>query len=266
VRNTVVDQQLIEIDGAHLASWRVGDGPRLGYLHGILGNPVIPPFVRDLARDHEVIAPSLPGFDRSDPRPTDGMHDWIFLISAALDAVGLTGCPMVASGVGAMLALELAAVRPEAFEHLTLIAPLGLWDDHDPVYDVWSERTVKQPGFLLHDPDRFAELTKDPPGLGLEEAMEAEIGRYRTRRSAASLMWPVPDHGLSRRLGRVQVPVHIIWGVADRLISCAYADRFAARLPGWHGTTMIENAGHAAEWDQPALVAEAVRRGPQGSA
>ena len=258
----VMDHQVVALAGAHLSYRRLGSGPRLGYLHGMLGNPVVSPFLRDLATDHEVVAPSLPGFDRSDPLPIDGMHDWVYVLSAALDAVGLTGRPVVASGVGAMLALELAAVRPEAFEHLTLIAPLGLWDDNDPVYDVWSERTAKQAAVILSDPAGFAELTKDPVDLTIEEAMEAEIGRYRTRRSAASLMWPVPDHGLSRRLARVEVPVHIVWGSNDRLISPAYAARFAALLTGWQGTTIIDDAGHAAEWDRPAAVASAVRRGP----
>lgn len=259
-----MEQHTVDTAGHPLSWWRLGQGPRLGYLHGMLGNPVVSPFLHDLSSDHEVIAPSLPGFDRSVPHPIDGMHDWIYVLSAAIDAVGLAGRPVVASGVGAMLALELASVRPEAFEHLTLIAPLGLWDDDDPVYDVWSERTVRQAAYIMEDPAGFAELTQDPPGLTLDEAMEAEIGRYRTRRSAASLMWPVPDHGLIRRLARVHSPVHIVWGARDRLISSAYAQRFAALLPNCQGVTLIEGAGHAAEWDQPASVAEAVRRGPRG--
>lgn len=241
---------------------RLGSGPAIGYLHGLVGNPIIHPFLEDLAADHSVVAPSLPGFDLSDSQTIRTLHDWVFLASASIDAAGLTGAPVVASSVGAMLALELAAVRPEAFSHLTVIAPMGLWSDDDPVYDLWSERTSKQPGFIFSDPERFAELTADPDGLGTDELMDRELGRYRTRRSAASLMWPIPDHGLATRLHRVRCPVHVIWGAEDRLVPPGYAERFADLLPECRGVSVIDGAGHAVEWDRPGPTAEAVRSGP----
>jgi pimeloyl-ACP methyl ester carboxylesterase len=237
----------------------LGDGPVVGYLHGMVGNPVVHPFLRDLAASCRVVAPSLPGFDGSSPQAARSMHDWVFLASATIDATGLAGADVVAASVGAMVALELAAVRPEAFASLTLLAPLGLWDDADPVADVWSERTAKQPATLFADPEAFARLTADPPGCSVDEAMERELRRYRTRRSAASLMWPIPDHGLARRLGQVRCPVHVVWGSADRLASPRYAARFAAALPQCRGVTEIHGAGHLVEWDRPEQAAAAVR-------
>ena len=54
--------------------------------------------------------------------------------SEVIDLAGLAGAPLVASSVGAMMALEVAAVRPEVASALVLVAPFGLWDD-DPVAD-----------------------------------------------------------------------------------------------------------------------------------
>lgn len=257
------DVRRVPLGHGELSVIELGDGPALGYLHGLVGNPVVHPFLHELGADHRVIAPSLPGFDASDPFPVRSMHDWVFLASMTIDAVGLTGGPVVASSIGAMVALELAAVRPEAFSHLTLLAPLGLWDDARPVHDVWSERTAKQAGFLFADPGRFAELTADPDGLDVDALMDRELGRYRTRRSAASLMWPIPDHGLVDRIHRVECPVHIVWGAEDRLVPPTYAERFAERLGACRGVTVIEGGGHAVEWDLPTEVAAAVRSGPR---
>lgn len=252
----------VPIVGGQIAVHELGNGPVLGYLHGLTGNPVVHPFLTDLASDHRVIAPSLPGFDASDSIPARTLHDWVFLTSEAIDAVGLAGAPVIASSVGAMLALELAAIRPEAFSSLILLAPLGLWDDDEPIHDIWSERSKSQPEYLFADPERFAQLTADPNGLDTAELMEREIGRYRTRRSAASLMWPIPDKGLADRVHRVRCPVHIVWGGADRLVPRSYADRFCRLLPACRGITVIEGAGHALEWDQPGVSAAAVRSGP----
>ena len=98
-----------------VALFELGQGPRLGYLHGVLGNPGAHPFLQALAQRHAVVAPSLPGFM---PSPTRAdlrfLYDWVAAASEILDLTGLTGAPLVASSVGAMVALELAAVRPEA--------------------------------------------------------------------------------------------------------------------------------------------------------
>ena len=238
----------------------VGTGPTVGYLHGPLGNPSAHPFLRALGGDHRVVAPCLPGFNGSPPARVTDFYDWVFHTSVSIDDVGLAGAPCVAASIGGMLALEVAAVRPEAFERLVLIAPFGLWDPERPVLDLWSERTKHQTEFLLADPSAASDFFDEPEGADVEALMDAEIQRYRTRRSAASLTWQIPEYGLDRRLGRVRCPVHLVWGSADRIIDPAYAERFAALLPNCTGVDIIDGAGHLAEWDAPEQVAETVRR------
>lgn len=253
----VLDHQ---VAGAHLEVVEVGQGPVVGYLHGILGTPTQLPFLAALAeRGHRVIAPNLPGFGGSEPLPCRTIFDWVGHLSETIDVCGLAGSPLVTASVGAMVAAELAALRPEAFPQLVLIAPLGVWLEEHPVHDVWSERTPRQPEWLVSDLKSLACFTESSPDADPSVLIEDELRRYRTRRSAASIMWPLPDRGLADRLHRVRCPTHLIWGANDRLADAtAYVSTWVERLPNIRTHQVIEGAGHLAEWDAPELIATAV--------
>lgn len=236
---------------------RCGSGPAVGYLHGPFGNPGVHPFLEALGGHVSVVAPSLPNFQGSEPRTVRSLHEWLVATSETLEAAGLIGVPLIAASTGAMLACELLAIRPDVTSRLVLLSPLGLWNDDDPVHDIWSERTPRQAAWWLRHPARAARFLEDPPGLGADDLMEREVSRYRCRTAAASLMWPLPDHGLAERIARVRVPVSVIWGAEDRLMGSSYRDRWAVSLPDHAGTTVIDDAGHLVEWDQPERTAAA---------
>jgi pimeloyl-ACP methyl ester carboxylesterase len=159
-----------------------------------------------------------------------------------------------------MLALELAAVRPEIFSKMVLIAPMGLWDDTIPTPNPWPVPSTEIAEMFLAQPSRaaaFFDPPVPPPTVG---AVDDELDRYRTRRRAASLVWPIPEHGLASRLHRVNATVHLLWGTADRITPVAYARIFQQLLPNWQSLDLIENAGHLAEWDAPERAASHIRR------
>lgn len=236
-----------------------GRGPRVGYLHGLLGHVATPPLLTALASDHEVVAPCLPGFSGSTAcDDLRHLYDWVVAVSEVLDATGLDGCPVVASSVGAMLALELAAVRPEAFSSMVLVAPLGLWDDVHPVGDPFASTLSEQRAMLTADPDTVTAFWEPPEGADNAARVDAEVERYLTRRSAASLVWPIAEHGLTTRIHRIRVPVTIVWGTADRLAPASYADTFSALL-GDAPVHLVDGAGHLADLDAPGTVAAIVR-------
>jgi pimeloyl-ACP methyl ester carboxylesterase len=246
----------LDVGGWETSVYEGGAGPRLIYLHGMIGNPGWHPFLQALAADWTVIAPCMPGFNDASERHTmRSIHDWTFALSEMADAAGIAGLPIVAASTGAMVALEVEAMRPGTFGPMALVSPLGLWDDAHPVADVFSERTPDQPGFLMNHPANAADFYDNnrAPDISL-----AELHRYRTRRSAASLVWPIPDHGLASRIHRLASEVHLVWGSDDRVLPAGYRDLFARRVRNVGGTTVIADAGHLAEWDQPAAVARAV--------
>lgn len=245
--------------GSHLVLHRTGAGDSVGYLHGLLGNPGVHPFLDALAGaggGRQVVAPNLPGFTGS-PACEDmrSIFDWVVATSEAIDLAGLAGRPFVASSIGAMLALEVAAVRPEAFESLVLVSPLGLFDVDDPVTDALATTLSNQRRLLTADPARTAPLFEDTAGRSIEELVDDNIARYLTRTAGASLIWPIPEFGLSTRIHRVTCPVTLIWGEDDRLNPASYLDRYAAALPNVVATHTVAGAGHLAEWDRPDEVA-----------
>jgi pimeloyl-ACP methyl ester carboxylesterase len=178
--------------------------------------------------------------------------------SEVIDIAGLAGRPLVASSIGAMLALEVSAVRPEAFTRLVLVAPFGLWDPSEPVTDPFATTLRSQRELLTVDPARTAGFFDPQPGRSTEQLVEDDIARYLSRTAAASLIWPIPEFGFSTRAHRVTCPVTLVWGGLDRIIPPSYLDRFTALLPNVVATRVIEGAGHLVEWDAPDLLAAEV--------
>jgi pimeloyl-ACP methyl ester carboxylesterase len=227
----------------------------------MLGNPARHRFLEELARAHHVIAPSLPGFMPSSRRDDIRfLYDWVVATSEVLDACGLAHAPVVASSLGAMLALEVACVRPDAFERLALISPLGLWDAEHPVTDLFATPSFDQRALLLKSPDVAASFFVDDPSMPRDVGLQHGVDRYHTRSAAASLMWPLPEHGLIGRIHRVTCPVGLVWGDEDQLNPAHNAELYARALSGHQGTVTVANAGHCAEWDAPVETAVAVAK------
>ena len=241
----------------HVGVVELGDGPTVGYLHGMLGNPGVHGVLEELAAaGFRVVAPSLPGFTgSSEPDGLRNLHDWVVATSEIVDVAGLAGAPLVASSVGAMLALEVAAVRPEAFGPMVLISPFGLWDDDDPVADPFGTTLSVQRAMLTDDTAASAAFFDDPADLPADMVVEHGVHRYLTRTAAAQLIWPLPEWGLAERLHRVTNPVTLVHGAKDRIIPVSYLQRWADELPNVVGTHVIDDAGHQADFDQPAQVA-----------
>ena len=250
-------RRTIEFRGGRMVIDERGSGTTVGYLHGPIGCPPQHPFLDLLAEQCRVVAPNLPGCTGSDPcDDLRGIHDWVAVVSELIDLAGLAGHPLVASSTGAMLALELAAVRPEAFSHLVLVSPLGLWVDDDPVADPFGTTLTRQRDMLTADPACTAPFFDDVEGRDALGLADDGVARYTTRTAAASLVWPIPEFGLTSRIHLVRCPVSLVWGESDRLNPPSYLERYAARLTNVTATRVVPGAGHLVEWDEPAIVAE----------
>ena len=168
-------RRTVDFRGATALIDERGEGPTVGYLHGPIGCPPRHPFLDVLAERCRIVAPNLPGCTGSDPcDDLRGIHDWVVAVSELVDLAGLAGRPLVASSTGAMLALELAAVRPEAFTQLVLVSPLGLWVDDDPVADPF--------GTTLTRAARAAHRRPRPYGTVLRRRRWPRRGGPRRRR------------------------------------------------------------------------------------
>lgn len=106
---------------------RTGRGEPLLLLHGaLLTWQSWIPVIDDLAVDHDILAPTLPGHwggpEVEHPATITALIDFA---EAQLDAAGWESAHIVGNSLGGWLALELAA-RGRA-RSVTAIAPAGLW-------------------------------------------------------------------------------------------------------------------------------------------
>jgi pimeloyl-ACP methyl ester carboxylesterase len=122
--------QQVYVDDCRVEVLALGEGEPLLFLHGWGLSPrAYLPALHSLAdRGHRIIAPSLPGFGRSDARRNHdhSLHGVADHMIDALDALALPDrLAVVAHSFGAGVSLRIAALRPDLISRLTLIGPVG---------------------------------------------------------------------------------------------------------------------------------------------
>ncbi len=251
-----VSTRRVEVNGRPCRVWEKGEGEPVGFLAGIGGLAAWTPFLDRLAARRRVIVPSVPGFPGAEGHDLlDSQLDWILAVQDLLEAAGLAGADLVASSVGAALAADVAACGRAMVRRLVLVGPLGVFDEAEPIADVWAQRPGDLPGMACVDPARFQAAVTAPEG---EDPIEAEVLLLRAHEAAARLLWPLSDTGLAKRLPRIRGPVMLVWGEADRVVPFGYARRYADALGGEARIERVPGAGHLAELDAPDEVARRV--------
>jgi abhydrolase domain-containing protein 6 len=224
------------------------------YLSGIAGDAGVSPALQQLVDDgRRVVVPPVPGFDGATGfTPPSDYLDWLVVFWDAIDASGATAdgpVNVVGASVGGMIAAELAVLRPEVVARLALLAPFGIVDERDVGFDLYATRSSERLAHLFAKgvPDQVANRFAH---FGDEEA---PVATYLADIAAASLIWPLGDRGLRKRLHRITCPKLVLWGDQDELLPVGVAEQ-------WGGATVIDGAGHLMEWDTPDEVAEALRK------
>ena len=253
--STLVERH-VEVGSARFRVWEKGSGSRIGFLAGLGGATRWTPFLERLARERTVVVPSLPGFPGgARHEQLDGIVDWIAATLDVIEGANLMGCDLIGASVGGLLAAEAAALDPSAVRRLVLIAPFGLFDEAEPVADVFAALPAEL-GTTLSTHAEYVDHHFSPPHG--ENPAEWSIVMTRAGDAAARLLWPIADHGLRRRLPRIRIPALVVWGADDRVIPPSYAQRFADGLgPGVRLRT-IQGAGHMVELDAAEEVAQEI--------
>lgn len=249
-------QTTVEVNGHPCRVWSKGAGEPLGYVPGYAGLPRWTPFLDELAQTRRVIAPSLPGFPGGiGHADLDTQLDWLVAARDLLDAAGLLGADIVASGFGAALVADVAALWPGSVRTLTLIAPFGIFYDDAPIADIWAPRPGPIENLVVTDPARFREFVALPDG---GDPVEWPIALNRANEAAARYLWPLGNTGLVKRLHRIVAPTLLLWGDEDKVVPPSYAERYRHGIKGRTTVCRIPRAGHLAELDQPQEVARNV--------
>ena len=98
-----------------------------------------------------------------------------------------------------------------------LIAPFGLFDEAEPIADVFAQRPAERSPLLTNRPEDFDAWTASGTD-DADETMEWDIMMQRANNAAARLLWPLGDTRLATRLGRIACPTLLIRGADDRVM------------------------------------------------
>jgi pimeloyl-ACP methyl ester carboxylesterase len=236
------------IDGIDVEVTRRGAGQPLVLLHGFQQIDPDAEFVKLLSQKAEVIAPSLPGFGRSArPKDFETIYDLVNFSASFLDSLPVPKVTLMGFSFGGWLAAELAVRRHPKVDRLILVDAVGIKisDRETPdILDVFNTHPDKVKRAIWHDLDKAPDL----------DAMsdEALIMRHRNWESLSLYGWHpyLYNPRLKYWLPRVSASTQVIWGASDGIVRPAYGEAFARQIPGAR-FTLIENAGHQPEVEQP---------------
>jgi pimeloyl-ACP methyl ester carboxylesterase len=245
------------------------DAPPVLLLHGLgATNASMLPVLADLAVDHRVIAPDLPGFGASAapsaPYNAPWFAAWVEAFQRVTDS---RGAVLVGNSLGGRVALECGLAHPQSVRALVLLTPspafrrLRQWV---PLVRWVSPELARVPMPQSHrlvvegirgmfsDPDRLPRPWYD---AAADEAVR--VMRDRAHRvaffSAARQIYLEDAYGKNgfwHRLPGLLPPALFIWGDRDRLVPSSFARHVADSLPS-AGQIVLEDCGHVPQFEHP---------------
>ncbi|MGW4892623.1 alpha/beta fold hydrolase [Kitasatospora sp. NPDC004240] len=243
---------------------RTGEGPGLVLVHGTGadGPGNWGSLIEAVGDRFTVVAPDLSGsgatVDDGGPIRVEGL---VGQVLAAAEDAGLTEFHVVGHSLGAVVALAVAATRPERVRSVIAHAPWARTDAHLAFqFDLWTRLLDQDPELLARllqltavsedtrrsrDAADFAAATEGFAGL-LAAAGE---GFARQARADAEV-------DLTALLPRVTAPTVILSGTDDRIVP-PYHQREVARLVP--GAELVDlPGGHALPFEDPDAFAAAI--------
>lgn len=242
------------IRGLDIEFFEQGNDEPLFFLHPARGLDGCENFLERLAEKYRVIAPSHPGFGRSEADYwMTSVEDLAYFYLDIFDALGLESLTLAGSSFGGWLAASIAIKLQNRLKALVLIGPLGIkisGREERDIADLFAMKRVDVMKTLFHDPAKGA---IDMAALGEEQL--GIIARHRESEGLFGWSPYMHDPKLKTRLHRIDAPTLVLAGAEDKMISPAYAKAFAAEIPSAQFAT-IADAGHFPMIEQPDVCAE----------
>ena len=247
-----------------------GSGPPVVLVHGLGGAaPNWRLIAPDLARDHRVLIPELPGHGGSDALHAATLDPFADAVLAVLDAEGAVPAAWVGHSLGGIVGLRAALRRPDAVRGVVLVAAAGITSTTNTRIATATMHGFVRAGKVVTLQRR--RLARSPLGRTLAfgywgvadpVALEPEMAEAflegpsrHTNTSVASRALVATDSRLE--LDRVQCPCLCLWGVRDNWVPLADGFEYARRLRAPLRT--IADCGHLLIGERPDAVVRAIR-------
>lgn len=260
----------VQAGGVRLRVAERGSGPPVVLLHGVFVDhrawDLVAPL---LAESFQVFTPDLPGYGESEKPPPNKLSYSVATFSEKIAdlyaGLGLGRAALVGHGLGASIALVLAAQHPELVSRLVVIDPLCYETKLD-----WARSIARLPllGSLvfkqLWGRPTFRTYFREALVARQDEVSNQRIDRYydtfntpAARGSALATLRSLADtRSVLAASRRVQVPTLVVWGRRDRITAAGYGQRLAREIHG-AGFELID-AGHSPHEEQPEPLTRAV--------
>jgi pimeloyl-ACP methyl ester carboxylesterase len=226
-----------------------GSGRPALVLHGGGGPFTVAAIAEHLAETMHVVTPTHPGWNGT-PRPdwVSGIDDIALAYLGYLETNDLRDVLVVGSSLGGWIGAEMA-VRDDArrISGLILLDAVGVEIDGQPIRDFFALDARGVAEYSFHDADRFY---VDPATISDEQA-----ARQRANMATMRIVAGEPymhDPTLLDRLRVIEIPVLVIWGDSDRIVTPAYGAAYAAAF-GQARLEIVRDAGHLPQIEQPAV-------------
>ncbi|MBJ7438869.1 MAG: alpha/beta hydrolase [Sphingopyxis sp.] len=238
-----------------------GEGRPLLFLHAGHGFDEADPLIERLAKNHRVIAPSLPGFGAT-PRPegVNTVDDIAYRVLDLIEDMDLRDIIMVGVSFGGWVAAEVATKGSGRIAKLVLIDPLGVkFGDRETrdIVDIFSHTAQEIPALFFADEAKGLEALNN---LDFKDLPDEIALRFARNREALTLYGYNPNlynPKLKGRLHRIKAPTLVISGADDRITSPDYGRQYAEAIPGARFES-VGRAGHYGYLEQPAAFAEKI--------
>jgi pimeloyl-ACP methyl ester carboxylesterase len=256
LERTEAANDLTDIAGVRIELVKRGSGRPLLLLHPAIGIKPTDAVIDHLAGSFAVLAPSHPGFGRSElPRAITTVDDLAYFYLDVMDALDLRGVVLAGVSFGGWIAAEIAVKSTARISHLVLADAVGIKvgdREHPDIVDVFTTRQSDIDRFAYHDPGIAA----------LDHATISEHDAqimFRNREATALFAWSpyMYDPKLAGRLHRIRVPTLLLWGASDRIAPPDYGRAYSKLIPGAQ-FELIEQAGHYPHIERPDLFSQRI--------
>jgi pimeloyl-ACP methyl ester carboxylesterase len=247
---------VIAVRGISIEMIERGAGRPLLFLHPGIGIEPDAPVLDRLAARYRVLAPTHPGFGRSElPKGFDKVDDLAYFYLDLLDQLDLSDVVVAGVSFGGWIAAEIAIKSTARISHLVLANPVGIkvgGREQRDIADIWSLTQDELLALAYCDP---AAGKRDYKGMP-----EADVKAVaRNIEATARYAWSpyMHDPKLKRRLHRIRIPTLLLWGTHDRVLSEPYGRAYCDAIPGARFEP-VERAGHFPHVERPDAFADKV--------
>jgi pimeloyl-ACP methyl ester carboxylesterase len=233
-------EDYVTVAGCRTFYMRGGKGKTLLFLHGAGGGSTWLPFLDDLAKRFDVVAPEHPGFGRSGtPEWLDRVSDLAFFYREFIRTLGLKDVHLVGTSFGGWVAAEIAVRSTQSLASLTLVCAAGLHVPGVEIPDVFLWKPEEATRNMFTD-QKLADAI-----LSRSLSEEEQDRQLKNRLTVAKLSWHPRMHNpdLTKWLHLVDVPTFVLWGSDDKALPVAFADEFVRLIPGARARKLV-GCGH----------------------